>query len=186
MRCNVWHLHPVDIIVSAYHVVESVLPVHCHKWHSIIIVKQKSTISIYSFLHFRCISILNDCLKHSLQASIGIRILAPIRIVGNPSVFTSSYAFGRLIPICADNSYTLIVVFSITIPPILNIGVSVSPQCSFNTTALGRLPISAVSTDLRSGNGMKFSRCDFKNLLYCFVKNFVVFKSILVYNVTEV
>ena len=64
MRCNVWHLHPVDIIVSADHMIETMLPVHCHKWHSIIIVKQESTISIYGFLHFRCISVLNNCLKH--------------------------------------------------------------------------------------------------------------------------
>ena len=62
MRCNVWHLHPVDVIVSAYHMIESVLPVHCHKWHSIIIVKQESAISIYGFLHFRCVSILNTLL----------------------------------------------------------------------------------------------------------------------------
>nr|DAX08679.1 MAG TPA: hypothetical protein [Bacteriophage sp.] len=72
------------------------------------------------------------------------------------------------------------------IPPILVILVSVSSQCSFDTTALGGLPVPAVNIDLRSGNGMKFSRCDFKNLLYCFVKIFVVFKSIIVYNVTEV
>ena len=39
MRCDVWHLHPVDVIVSADHMIESVLPMHCHKWHSIIIVK---------------------------------------------------------------------------------------------------------------------------------------------------
>ena len=34
MRRNVWHLHPVNVIVSANHMIESVLPVHCHKWHS--------------------------------------------------------------------------------------------------------------------------------------------------------
>ena len=39
MGCNVWHLHPVNVIVSANHMIESVLPVHCHKWHSIIIIK---------------------------------------------------------------------------------------------------------------------------------------------------
>ena len=39
MRRNVWYLHPVDVIVSANHMIESVLPVHCYKWHSIIIVK---------------------------------------------------------------------------------------------------------------------------------------------------
>ena len=52
MRRNVWHLHPVDVIVSANHMIESVLPVHCHKWHSIIIVKQEYAISIYGLLHF--------------------------------------------------------------------------------------------------------------------------------------
>ena len=64
MRCDIWHLHPVNVIVSANHMIESVLPVHCHKWHSIIIVKQESAISIYGFLHFRCISVPDDCLKH--------------------------------------------------------------------------------------------------------------------------
>ncbi len=64
MGRDVWHLHPIDIIVPADHVVESVLPVHCHKGHSIVIVKQESAISIYGFLHFRCISVLDDCLKH--------------------------------------------------------------------------------------------------------------------------
>ena len=64
MRCNVWHLHSVNVIVSADHMIETMLPVHCHKWHSIIIVKQESAISVYGFLHFRCISVLDDCLKH--------------------------------------------------------------------------------------------------------------------------
>lgn len=52
MRYNVWHLHPVNVIVSADHMIKAVLPVHCHKWHSIIIVKQESAISIYGLLHF--------------------------------------------------------------------------------------------------------------------------------------
>ena len=64
MRRDIWQLHPVDVIVSADHMIETMLPVHCHKWHSIIIVKQKSAISVYGFLHFRCISVLDDCLKH--------------------------------------------------------------------------------------------------------------------------
>ena len=64
MRRDIWQLHPVDVIVSADHMIETMLPVHCHKWHSIIIVKQESAISIYGFLHFRCISVLDDCLKH--------------------------------------------------------------------------------------------------------------------------
>lgn len=64
MRRDIWQLHTVDIIVPSNHMIETMLPVHCHKWHSIIIVKQESTISIYGFLHFRCSSVLNDCLKH--------------------------------------------------------------------------------------------------------------------------
>lgn len=64
MRRDVWHLHPIDIIVSADHVVESVLPVHCYKWHSIIIVEKESTIAINGFFHFRSIPVLDDCLKH--------------------------------------------------------------------------------------------------------------------------
>ena len=39
MKRDVWHLHPVNIIVSADHVIESMLPMHCHKWHSIIIIE---------------------------------------------------------------------------------------------------------------------------------------------------
>ena len=60
MRRDIWHLHPVDVIVSADHMIETMLPVHCHKWHSIIIVKQESAISIYELLLFQCISVLND------------------------------------------------------------------------------------------------------------------------------
>lgn len=64
MRRDIWQLHPVDVIVSADHMIETMLPVHCHKWHSIIIVKQESAISVYRFLHFWCIFVLDDCLKH--------------------------------------------------------------------------------------------------------------------------
>ena len=64
IKRDIWHLHPVDIIVPSNHMIETMLPVHCHKWHSIIIVKQESAISIYGLLHFRCISVLNDRLKH--------------------------------------------------------------------------------------------------------------------------
>lgn len=39
MRRDVWHLHSVNVIVSADHMIETMLSVHCHKWHSIIIVK---------------------------------------------------------------------------------------------------------------------------------------------------
>ena len=42
----------------------TVLPVHCHKGHSIVIVKQESTVAINGFFHFESISVLADCLKH--------------------------------------------------------------------------------------------------------------------------
>ena len=39
MWSDVCHLHPVNIVVPANHVIESVLPVYCHKWHIIFIVE---------------------------------------------------------------------------------------------------------------------------------------------------
>ena len=56
--------------------------------------------------------------SHSLNASTGIRILDPIFRTGNPGCFTSSYAFGRLIPSFSDKSCTLIVAFSISFLPL--------------------------------------------------------------------
>ena len=64
MRRDVWHLHPIDIIVSPNHMIESVLPVHCHKWHSIVIVEKESTVAINGFFHFRSIPVFDDCSKH--------------------------------------------------------------------------------------------------------------------------
>ena len=64
MRCDIWHLHSINVIVSADHMIKSVLPVHCHKGHSIVIVKQESTVAINGFFHFESISVLADCLKH--------------------------------------------------------------------------------------------------------------------------
>lgn len=77
---------------------------------------------------------------------MGIRILAPILIVGNPGSLTSSYALGSKIPICADNSCTLIVVFSITVPPLVIRGVRLFTIQS-RYPALGKKPVlAAVST----------------------------------------
>lgn len=42
----------------------TVLPVHCHKGHSIVIVKQESTVAINGFFHFRSIPVFDDCSKH--------------------------------------------------------------------------------------------------------------------------
>ena len=73
MRRDIWQLHPVDVIVSADHMIETMLPVHCYKWHSIIIVKQESTIHslLLSYL-VKCCSRSNDKLDIS---SISVEIL---------------------------------------------------------------------------------------------------------------
>ncbi len=64
MWCNIWHLYPVDIVVSADHMIKSVLPVHCHKGHSIIIIEKEPTVAINGFFHFWSIPVLDNCLKH--------------------------------------------------------------------------------------------------------------------------
>ena len=64
MRCDIRHLHPVDVIIPAYHVIESVLPVHCHQRHIIFIVEKKPAISINHLFDLGRYSVLNDCLKH--------------------------------------------------------------------------------------------------------------------------
>jgi len=46
---------------------------------------------------------------------MGMRILVPTLMVGKSGDFTNSYALGRLMPIWADSSCTLIVVFSICV-----------------------------------------------------------------------
>ena len=48
MRSDIRHLHPVDIIVPAYHMIESVLPMHRYKWHIVFIIEQESAIAINS------------------------------------------------------------------------------------------------------------------------------------------
>lgn len=57
---DVWHLYSVNVIVSFYHVVKSVLPVQCYKWFPFLVVKEKSAVSINDFLYSRCFSIFND------------------------------------------------------------------------------------------------------------------------------
>lgn len=64
IRCEVRHLCPINIIISADHIMKPASLTHHTKQHSIIIVKYKSTIPVYGFLHFRFISVLNDRLKH--------------------------------------------------------------------------------------------------------------------------
>ena len=50
MRSDVWHLHPINIVVPANHTIEPVLPVHCHKWIAVIIVEKKSGMTVNHLL----------------------------------------------------------------------------------------------------------------------------------------
>lgn len=63
MRHNVRHLNPVNIVVQANHVVEPMLPVHCHQGIAVTIVEKKSRISIDYFLRLRWFPILNNGLE---------------------------------------------------------------------------------------------------------------------------
>lgn len=38
---DVWHLHPIDIIVPANHTIKSVLPMHRNQRHSILIIEKE-------------------------------------------------------------------------------------------------------------------------------------------------
>lgn len=64
MRRDIRHLHPVNIIVSANHMIESMLPMHCHKRHSLLIQKKEAAVSIYHFFYFRTWPILDDSPEH--------------------------------------------------------------------------------------------------------------------------
>lgn len=64
MRSDVWHLHPVNIVVSSDHVVEPVLPVHRHQRVSVIIVEKESRIAVNYFFRLRRLSVLNDGSEH--------------------------------------------------------------------------------------------------------------------------
>ena len=64
MRRDVGHLHPVDIIVPAYHMIESMLPVHGHKRHAILIIEEESAITIDELFLSRWFPVLNDCAEH--------------------------------------------------------------------------------------------------------------------------
>ena len=64
MRCNVRYLHPVDIIVPAYHMIEAMLPMHGHKRHAILIIEEESAITIDNLLLSRWFSVFNDYPEH--------------------------------------------------------------------------------------------------------------------------
>ena len=46
MRRDVRHLLPEDIVVPVHHMVEPVLPVHGHFWHSVIVQEKETTVTV--------------------------------------------------------------------------------------------------------------------------------------------
>lgn len=64
MRGNIGHLNLIDFIVPADHMIEPVFPMHGYKWHSILVQKKESRVTIYHFLNLIIWSILNNCSKH--------------------------------------------------------------------------------------------------------------------------
>ena len=63
MRSDVWHLHPVNIVVPSDHVIEAVFPMHRHFRVAVLIREKESGISIHHPLAFRLFPILDDCLE---------------------------------------------------------------------------------------------------------------------------
>ncbi len=64
MWSDVRYLHSINIVVSANHPIESMLPVHCHKWIAIIIVEKKYGMTVNYFFHLRWLPVLNNGLEH--------------------------------------------------------------------------------------------------------------------------
>lgn len=63
MRRDVRHLHPVDIVIPLYHVVEPVFPVHRHQRVAVLIQKQESRVPVYHpFIPWR-LPVLDDALE---------------------------------------------------------------------------------------------------------------------------
>ena len=77
MRSDVWHLHPVNLIVPCYHMVESMFPMHGYKRHSLIVKEQESAVTIDHLLNFRSWSVLDDGSEHILTANTAVSFSYP-------------------------------------------------------------------------------------------------------------
>ena len=90
----------------------------------------------FSLRMFRISPVTTQVIPCSRQYSARYLVIL-CRSVSYTHLFTSSYAFGRLIPICADNSCTLIVLFSIRCCSFRRVGyVRLFNNC-FSATAHG-------------------------------------------------
>lgn len=61
VRRDIRYLNPIDIVVALHHVVETVLPVHGHKWHSCFIYEKEAAVSVdHSFRELRLAPIFQN------------------------------------------------------------------------------------------------------------------------------
>ena len=74
MRCDVRHLHSVNIIITLYHVIESMLPVHCYFWISVL-VKNRTPYAPLSFSHISASSTSSRIARKQLATSGVIGVL---------------------------------------------------------------------------------------------------------------
>ena len=63
MRGDIRHLNPVNVVVSFYHMVKSMLPMHRHQGKPLFIRKQKSCVSVHHSLIPWCFPVLDDGLE---------------------------------------------------------------------------------------------------------------------------
>ena len=69
MRGDIRHLNPVNIVVSFYHMVKPMLPMHRHQRKPLFIRKQKSCVSLYHSLISWCFPVLDDGVRRGLPHS---------------------------------------------------------------------------------------------------------------------
>ena len=69
---NIWHLHPVNIIIiiPPNPIIESLLPMNCHKRYLLLIRKKEAAVSIYYFFYFMAWPVLDDTWKISATSSV--------------------------------------------------------------------------------------------------------------------
>ena len=70
MGRDVWHLHPVDIVVPLDHVVEAVFPMHGYFWVAVLVREKESSITVHHSLVLRFFPVLDDrpeALRHVLR-----------------------------------------------------------------------------------------------------------------------
>ena len=63
MRCNIRHLHPVNLIILADHAVEAVFPVQRDQRHTVLIEVQEAAVAVHERFPSRFLFVLDDRLK---------------------------------------------------------------------------------------------------------------------------